>query len=191
MRALRIGLWSLLGLVVLVVAGVGIVVATFNPDRYKPQIIAAAHRATGRELTLAGPMHLGLSLQPTLTVEGVSLANPPGFSRPQMAAVKELDLTLALWPLLSKRVEIVRLDLVQPDILLEVNAQGQPNWVFTPAPGATPTRSGPATTGEKSGTQINVADLRVEDGTGDVERCCHRSVRRGGAEESGDDGAIA
>ena len=169
MRALRIGLWSLLGLVVLVVVGVGIAVATFNPDRFKPEIIAAAQRATGRELTLQGAIHLGFSLQPTLTVEGVSLANPPGFSRPQMATVKELDLKLALWPLLSKRVEITRLDLMQPDILLERNAKGQPNWQFTPAPGATPTQSGPATTttptGEKTTTQINVADLSVESGT--------------------------
>ncbi len=169
MRALRIGLWSLLGLVVLVVVGVGIAVATFNPDRFKPEIIAAAQRATGRELTLQGAIHLGFSLQPTLTVEGVSLANPPGFSRPQMATVKELDLKLALWPLLSKKVEITRLDLMQPDILLERNAKGQPNWQFTPAPGATPTQSGPATTttptGEKTTTQINVADLSVESGT--------------------------
>ena len=169
MRALRIGLWSLLGLVVLLVACVGIVLATFNPDRFKPEIIAAAQRATGRELTLRGPIHLGFSLQPTLTVEGVSLANPPGFSRPQMATVKELNLKLALWPLLSKHVEIIRLDLVQPDILLELNAKGQSNWQFTPAPGATPTQSGPTTTptptGEKTSTQINVAELRVENGT--------------------------
>jgi AsmA protein len=169
MRVLRIGLWSLLGLVVLLVAGVGIVLATFNPDRFKPEIIAAAQRATGRELTLQGPIHLGFSLQPTLTVEDVSLANPPGFSRPQMATLKALDLKLALWPLLSRRVEIIRLDLVQPDILLELNAKGQSNWQFTPAPGATPTHSGPATTttptGEKTSTQINVAELRIENGT--------------------------
>jgi AsmA protein len=169
MRVLRIGLWSLLGLVVLLVACVGIVLATFNPDRFKPEIIAAAQRATGRELTLQGPIHLGFSLQPTLTVEDVSFANPPGFSRPQMATLKQLDLKLALWPLLSKRFEIIRLDLVQPDILLELNAKGQPNWQFTPAPGATPTQSGPAktttSTGEKTTTQINVAELRVENGT--------------------------
>ena len=41
-----------------------------------------------------------------------------------MATVKEVDLTLALWPLLSKRVEIVRLDLLQPDILLADNPLG-------------------------------------------------------------------
>lgn len=59
MRVLRIGLWSFLGLVVLVVVGVGIVAATFNLDHFKPEIIAAAQRATGRELTLQGPIHVG------------------------------------------------------------------------------------------------------------------------------------
>ena len=57
--------------------------ATFNPNSFKPQIIAAVQRATGRELTLQGRIHLGLSLQPTLTIQDVSMANPAGFSRPR------------------------------------------------------------------------------------------------------------
>ena len=81
-------------------------------------------QATGRDLTLQGRIRLGLSLQPTLTVQGVAFANPPGFSRPQMATLERLDLKLALIPLLSHRVEIDRLVLVKPDILLETDAQG-------------------------------------------------------------------
>ena len=59
-------------------------------------------QATGRDLTLKGRIRLGLSLQPTLTVEDVAFANPPGFSRPQMATLERLDLKLALIPLLSQ-----------------------------------------------------------------------------------------
>lgn len=165
-RAIRIAIWSVVAVIVLIVAGVGVFIATFDPNSYKPRIVAAVKQATGRDLLLQGDIHLGLSLQPTLTVENVSLSNPPGFSRPQMMTLQELDLKLALIPLLSHQVEIDRLVLVKPDVLLELNAQGQSNWSFTPqpraiAPGAPATPSTPA---EKSQTQINVAELDVQNG---------------------------
>ena len=49
-----------------------------------------------------------------------------------MATLERLDLKLALIPLLSHRIEIDQLVLVKPDIMLETNAQGRPNWQFTP-----------------------------------------------------------
>ena len=141
-RLVRIGLWSLAGLVALVIAGGAIIALSFDPDSLKPRVIAAVKQATGRDLTLQGRIRLGLSLQPTLTVQGVAFANPPGFSRPQMATLEQLDLKLALIPLLSHRVEIDRLVLVKPDIILETDAQGRPNWQFTPAsqPAGAPVR---------------------------------------------------
>jgi uncharacterized protein involved in outer membrane biogenesis len=168
-RLLRIGGWSLLGLLVLVVAGVAVIALGFNPDSLKPRIVAAVRQATGRDLTLQGRMRVGWSLQPTLTVERVSFANPPGFSRPEMATLERLDVKLAVIPLLSNRVEIERLVLVKPDIILETDAQGRPNWRFTPE--ARPTT--PATTvgtahdvaHDGVATRISVADVRIESGT--------------------------
>src|SRR5581483_8066064 len=121
-RPARIVLWSLAAVAGVVVLA-GIVLAfSFDPNSLKPRIVAAVKQATGRDLTLQGPIRLGLSLQPTLVVQGVSLANPPGFARPQLLTLAELDLKLALLPLLSHRVEIDRLILVKPDMLLETNA---------------------------------------------------------------------
>ncbi len=115
------------------------VALSFDPDSLKPRVEAAVKQATGRELTLAGRIRLGLSLRPTLTVSGVSLANPPGFSRPPMATLERLDVKLALIPLLRRQIEIDQLVLVKPDIMLETNAQGRPNWQF--APQTSPTRA--------------------------------------------------
>jgi uncharacterized protein involved in outer membrane biogenesis len=166
-RAVRIGVWSIVSLLVLIVAGVGIFVASFDPNSYKPRIVAAVKQATGRDIDLKGNIHLALSLQPTLTVQDVSFSNPPGFSRPQMATLQELDLQLALFPLIHHQVEINSLVLVKPDILLETNAKGQSNWTFTPQSQpltATPNTSG-AESGEKTQTNINVAMLEVQNGT--------------------------
>jgi AsmA protein len=98
-------------------------------------------------------------------VQGVSFANPPGFSRPEMATLERLDVEVALIPLLSHRVEIDRLVLVKPDIILETNAQGQPNWQF--APQASPAAPQPAAGGPQAGTstRISVADVRIDNGT--------------------------
>ena len=89
-------------------------------------------RATGRDLALNGKIGLKPSLWPTIQAADVAFSNPPGFSRPQMATLQGMELQLALLPLLSSRIEIDRLVLIHPDILLETDAAGQPNWQMTP-----------------------------------------------------------
>ncbi len=119
--------------VVLPIAGVAIFLATLDLDQYKPRITAAVEQATGRKLELNGPIGLGLSLVPTLQLRDVSFANMPGGSRAQMVTVQQVDIELALLPLIGKRVELRRLVLTAPDIVLETDAQGRPNWQFQPA----------------------------------------------------------
>lgn len=131
-RAVRYALIVIAAVVVVVVAAVVGVVASFDPNAYKGQVIAAVKSATGRDLVLNGKIGLKLGLSPTVQLEDVTFANPPGYSRPDMATLQRLDLQLALLPLLSHRVEVKRLIMEKPDILLETNAEGQPNWVFHP-----------------------------------------------------------
>ena len=163
-RGVRIGLWSLAGVVGLIVVAGVVVALSFDPDSLKPRVEAAVKQATGRELTLGGPIRLGLSLRPTLTASGVSLANPPGFSRPAMATLERLDVKLALIPLLSRRIEIDQLVLVKPDIMLETNAQGRPNWQFTPQSSPSAPQTGTAAA-QKNASAISVGDVRIENGT--------------------------
>ena len=106
--------------------------AQFDPNSLKPRIIEAVKRATGRDLILNGKISLEFSLRPTIRVDDVAFANPPGFSRPQMATLQSLELELGLLPLLSSRIEIDRLLLIHPDIQLETTAAGQSNWQMTP-----------------------------------------------------------
>ena len=49
-----------------------------------------------------------------------------------MATLDRLQLKLGLLPLLSHRIEIVSLVLIHPDILLETDAAGRPNWQLRP-----------------------------------------------------------
>ena len=52
-------------LLFLAAASLGIAVTFLDPNDYKPQIIAAVQQATGRTLSLGGPLRISRSLWPT------------------------------------------------------------------------------------------------------------------------------
>lgn len=180
-RWARIGVWSVAVLLTVVVAAAAVLYATLDPDSLKSRIVAAVKRETGRELTIAGPVGIAFALPPTLTVRDASLTNPPGFSRPQFATLQRLDLTLALLPLLHRRIEFDRLALVKPDILLERDAHGRTNWGFTrePDPAARPNvRQAPVRTGPPP--PVSIAEFAIERGTlGWRDLAAHRSLEIG------------
>ncbi len=125
-------------IVLLLAAGVGLFLANFNPNRYAPQIIAAVDQATGRQLTLGGPITLRLSLFPTLQATDIRLSNPPGYAAQDLVSIKRVEAQVALLPLLSHRIDILRLVLISPSVALERDKAGTGNWVLTPAKPAQP-----------------------------------------------------
>lgn len=145
------------GVVVVVAAGVGVFIATFDVERYKPQLIAAAKDATGRDLTIDGK--LSLSLFPRLAVEAdkVTFANAPWGSRPAMATVGSFAVEVEAGKLIFDRQLVVeRLALKDVDLLLETSADGQANWTFE-KPAATqpqPQAQQPAQTPGPGGEQV-------------------------------------
>jgi len=164
-RKLRLGLLALGGLLV-VLLGAGIaVVATFDPDAQKPRIIAAVKQATGRNLQLNGPIGLKWSLWPTIVVRDAALSNPPGFSRPEMVTLGRAELQLALLPLLSRQVDIQRLVLIDPDIRLETDAQGRPNWVFSPEKVTEPAQPDASTPSRSQAPlDVHIRDVSIRGG---------------------------
>lgn len=122
-------------------AGYGALWAALRTDAIRPQIESAVEAATGRRFTL-GAVTLRPALVPTIGLDSPALANPPGFSRPEMLRARRIEAELALVPLLSRQVELRRVALIEPDLLLETDAAGRVNWDFTrPQPQA----SAPAT----------------------------------------------
>ena len=146
---------------VVVIAALAVAVFSFDPNGQKDRLADAVRRATGRELTVAGPIRLRWSLAPTLEAEDVSLANMPGGSRPAMATASRVEAQIELWPLLFRRVEIARLTLVRPDILIETDAAGRGNWQFT-RPVAAPGPTSPSTPGPRTTTTLSL--LQVQGG---------------------------
>jgi len=112
-RLLRIGLVFIAMLVIGLVMAVGVFVYTADYNRYKGLIEKAVMDATGRQLEIKGDLTITMSLPPELSVADVTLANAPWGSQPQMVHVRELR---------------VRIRLIDTQLLLETDADGQANW---------------------------------------------------------------
>ncbi len=116
-----------------------VLVARFDPNRFAPEIIAAVDQATGRQLTLGGPITMQLSLNPAIEAGNISISNPPGFADPHLLTLNRVEAKIALLPLLEHRLNILKLVLVNPDIVLERGQAGTSDWDFTPLhPAAAP-----------------------------------------------------
>ena len=63
----KVFLWSVFLVVVFIAAGFT-ALKMFDPNDYKPQIIEAVRKATGRSLTIGGEMKLNVSFTPTVAV---------------------------------------------------------------------------------------------------------------------------
>lgn len=127
------------GAVALALMGAGALVFLVSRIDLKPEIERVVENATGRDLTIAGAV--GVTFWPVLGVkaEGASLSNVEGGRAPAFITMDELDIGVELRPLLDRRVVVRNLVMQRPAIALEVDAEGNPNWVLTPAPSTTPT----------------------------------------------------
>jgi AsmA family protein len=187
MRAVRIAMIGAAAVVLLLGAAI-VYLMSIDFDRYRPLLVERIKAATGRDFAIAGRLDLKPSLTPTLAVSDLRLANPPGFSRPDMATIARLEAQIALWPLLSGRLQIDRFALDGAEVTIETDRQGRGNWLFA-APAETPTpESGRALTLAIGALTIRNSTLTYRDGrSGHEQRLALVSAT---LRETGDGGAV-
>jgi len=120
-KPVRITLYVVAALAVLVVAGVGI--AAFNLDRLARTGVAnAATEALGAPTTLDAA-HIGL-FSGTFTMDGLTIANPPGYDAPNFVHLGHGEVQASLASLNKPVVELPRLELkgLRADIVRGANS---------------------------------------------------------------------
>ena len=75
-------------------------------------------------MTLGQQARIDLSLTPTLELSDVTIGNAPWGAAKEMIRAKRVEAQVALLPLLSRRVDLVRFTLIEPTILLETDSAG-------------------------------------------------------------------
>ena len=159
--------WRLLavlgGGVLLLLLAVAIAVRSVDVKQFIGPVQQRVKDATGRTLEVRGGIDLKLGLEPKLVLGDVAFGNAPWAKQPQMLTAKQVEVTIALLPLLAKRFEVTRFRLIDPTIALETDAAGQGNWEF-PALRSAAQASTPAPSGATLG-EFAVGDLAISGGT--------------------------
>jgi uncharacterized protein involved in outer membrane biogenesis len=136
------------GVAALLLIAVAVAIATIDVNAFAGPIRQRVKDATGRDFAIRS-IGLTRSLTPKLVLDGVELGNAPWGKAPQLLTARRIEARVRLLPLLQRRVEIVRLDIVEPVIALETAGDGRVNWVFGhdaagAAPAGAPTGATPA-----------------------------------------------
>ena len=129
-KNLKLFLLVFLALLVLAMGGAWYAISTINPAQLTQLLSSSVKAATGRDLKIAGPVSLTIFPSIGVKAEDVSLSNASWALGSDMIQLKQIDIGIRLLPLLSKRIEISRINLNGLDAHLQSNAEGQSNWVL-------------------------------------------------------------
>ena len=160
MKVLKILLLAAGGIVVLIVLVIAIVAATFDPNKYRPELAAAVKDRTGRTLAVEGK--LGLTFFPSIGISvGKASLSEPNSSR-IFAGVEQAKISLALWPLLSKQVVVDRVTLSGLAVDLVQRKGGKTNFEdLTGAPGGTQPAAGPKPAPQQGAMRLDIAGIDI------------------------------
>jgi AsmA protein len=124
-KILKYGLFALVIVLVLVVGVISYVLATFNPNEYKPQIIQTVKDKQNRTLKLDGDITLTLFPSIGAKINKISLSELN--SEKEFAAIADAHVSLALLPLLSKKVVVNEVGLSGVNVEVVKYKNGQTN----------------------------------------------------------------
>src|SRR4051794_4255190 len=137
LRRLLLGSLTLLVLLLLTLIVAAVLGISINAAPWRHSIATKASTLIGRPVTLDGPLRLTIGLRPELTVGGIAVANPPGFSSVQLATLGRAHLLVELWPLLRDEISVLAVEAEDVHVRLEQAADGRVNWnLALPAKGA-------------------------------------------------------
>ncbi len=124
---------------VLIVIVLAVLPQFLDVNQYRPRIQAELQSRLGRTVSL-GNIRASL-LPPSLIVKDVVIGEDPRFGAGPFAKANELDVRVALFPLLRKDLQVNSLRLVSPDIEIIKNQAGLWNYASlgqSPAPSEQP-----------------------------------------------------
>lgn len=116
------------GVVALLIVGAVVVSLTFDPNKYKDDIIHLVKQHTGRDLKIDGK--ISLSFFPWIGAElpALELSNASGFDKKPFAQVKQAGIAVKLLPLLRRQIVVKQVTLDGLRLHLAKNRAGVTNW---------------------------------------------------------------
>src|SRR5438067_154836 len=154
MKAIRISLYVIAGLVVLLVLAIAIFVATFNPNRYKGEIERLVKDRTGRTLQLKGDLQVAVWPSLGANVNGVALSERD--PKQEFLSLDSAHASVALLPLLHGSVVVdgIRVSGVKARVVKDKDGRFNfSDLMEQPAPAQQDKQAGKSQPAEKKATE--------------------------------------
>ncbi|GIU02853.1 AsmA family protein [Shewanella algidipiscicola] len=120
--------WLLLAVVTLFIALALYLTVIFDPNDFKPQIVDAVKKQTGRDLLINQDLSWTFFPAIGISLGDITLSNPQGFEHSTMVSVDGIVAEVALLPLLSKEVDIAQLNLDGLTVNLDTYKDGRSSF---------------------------------------------------------------
>jgi AsmA family protein len=142
----------------LLVIVLALVLASMDWNLFKGPIARYASARSGRMVTIAGPLQVKLwSLTPTITVNGLTIGNPPWEPSRPLARIERLQVQIEATSLLHGHLILRHVEVIRPELYLHQERSGRANWTFE--------NNAPSKTRAAGPTQLPVLkDLVIESG---------------------------
>jgi uncharacterized protein involved in outer membrane biogenesis len=136
----------------LVLIGVAALAVAFDWNWFKGPLERYVSGITGRTFAIRGDLDVDLGSITRIAGTHVFLGNVPWASSRDLARADRVRIDIVLWPLLSGRWTVPRVELERPVFDFERNARGEPNWRLSNA-------------AQPSQRRITFGELVVREGT--------------------------
>lgn len=150
--------FALVGLAAVLAAGLAFLIIAPPANLIRDEIVAQVKRTTGRDLTIAGSASFSVLPMPGISLSGVALAAPPDMAGAPFVTMDRLDIRLKLLPLLSGKVAVDTLALINPVVDLRIDKSGRRSWHFSKVAREPSVRLAQAHTGSANDAPSLVSD---------------------------------
>ncbi len=124
-KILKYGLLAFVGVLIILAAGAAYLLATFDPNAYKPQIVEAVKNRTQRTLKLEGDIKLKLFPRIGASFGKASLSEFR--SDQEFASIDDAQVSVALLPLLSRQIIVDKVSVSGVKVNLVKHKDGKLN----------------------------------------------------------------
>jgi AsmA family protein len=122
--------WGVVGALALaLIAGIAL---AYDDNWLKAPIERRVAAVTGRHFEIGGDLDVSVGRAIGVDAVGIALGNADWAKDPVMARAQRIQVDIDPWPMFRGRLDVTRIALDKPELLLERNARGEANWRFDP-----------------------------------------------------------
>ncbi|WP_051415810.1 AsmA family protein [Salinivibrio socompensis] len=155
--------------VVVLIGAIATLIATVNPNQFKPLLVEQVAEQTGYEVVIGGDIEWQFWPSLGFSIADVAIKNRPEFDEPDLMRLSRAQLSVDVLPLMSQTLQVGEIVLQDPHIFIQTLVNGESN--LTPArqgpvqaapeqqSSSTPTNS--TSDGQSSAWTVSLQGLRV------------------------------